>query len=235
LSLADYYIEITELNKSWNNDERLKNLHFELNAVRSSFTFEQDSIMGLLYSSVTGENGILKVTQKDKKISIINIDVISQNELFSKIFAESVATEVSKFYVDTKSKKAKSNVAILQKQADSIRSELNAAITGVATSNDNTFNLNPALNVKKTTSAKRQIDVQANTAILTQLVTNLEMAKVTLLKETPLIQIIDKPILPLKKTKASKLKGLIFGGFLGAIFMIILLVAKRSFKSIMEG
>jgi hypothetical protein len=33
------------------------------------------------------------------------------------------------------------------------------------------------------------------------------MAKVALLKETPLIQIIDKPILPLKKEKFRKIKG----------------------------
>ena len=59
-------------------------------------------------------------------------------------------------------------MAILQKQTDSIRGELNRAITGVAVANDNTFSLNPALNVRRTPSARRQVDVQANTAILTE-------------------------------------------------------------------
>jgi hypothetical protein len=62
------------------------------------------------------------------------------------------------------------NLEILQHQTDSIRSVLNEAITGVAVATDNTFNLNPALNVRRTPSAKRQIDVQANTAILTEIV-----------------------------------------------------------------
>jgi hypothetical protein len=61
------------------------------------------------------------------------------------------------------------NLEILQHQTDSIRS-VNEAITGVAVATDNTFNLNPALNVHRTPSAKRQIDVQANTAILTEIV-----------------------------------------------------------------
>jgi uncharacterized protein involved in exopolysaccharide biosynthesis len=76
-------------------------------------------------------------------------------------------------------------------------------------------------------SAKRQIDVQANTAILTQLVTNLEMAKVTLLKETPLIQIIDKPILPLMKETVSRILCLLIGTGLGFFSIMLGLIGKR--------
>lgn len=118
--------------------------------------------------------------------------------MFSKCFTESLVKEVSDFYIESKSRKAKTNVAFLQKQTDSIRNELNSAISGVAQANDNTYNLNSALNIKRTPSAKRKVDVQANTAILTQLAKNIEMAKVTLLKGTPLIQIINQLILPLK-------------------------------------
>jgi len=48
---------------------------------------------------------------------------------------------------------------ILQRQTDSIRRELNGLITGVAVANHNTFNLNPALNVRRAPSARRQVDV----------------------------------------------------------------------------
>lgn len=226
-SLASYYIEFNELNKNWYKYLNLKNIKFVPFSNRSNFSLQQDSIMGVLYKAIAGPDGLLKVSQKDKKISIINIEVRTKNELFSKIFAESIAKEVSEFYVESKSKKARMNVAILQKQADSIRNELNDAILGVASSNDNIFNLNPAQNVKRTPSSKRQIDVQANTAILTQLVTNLEMAKVTLLKETPLIQVIDLPILPLKKEEKSKLVYFIIGGFLVCFFTICLLFVKQ--------
>ena len=130
-------------------------------------------------------------------------------------------------YIETKTKKAKYNYEILQKQTDSIRNELNLAITGVAQANDNTYNLNPALNVKRSTSAKRQVDVQANTAILTQLVANLEMAKVTLRKETPLIQIIDKPILPLRKERVSKINSIIVGGFISTFLCMSVLGFRR--------
>ena len=123
-------------------------------------------------------------------------------------------------------------MAILEKQTDSIRRELNGAITGVAAANDNTFGLNPALNVRRAPSARRQVDVQANTAILTELVKQTELAKVTLRKETPLIQIIDKPILPLAKERFGKAKGILMGGILTGFLIVFGLIVKRLLRDI---
>ena len=185
--------------------------------------------MGKMYEDLSKTS--LTVAQKDKKVSIISIDVKSENEAFAKAFSETLAKQVSDFYVDTKSKKARMNMAILQHQTDSIRAELNGAITGVAVANDNTFMLNPALNVNRAPSAKRQVDVQANTAILTELVKQTELAKVTLRKETPLIQVIDRPILPLPKEKYGNVKGIAIGGFLVLFVAVIALV----FRKILRG
>jgi uncharacterized protein involved in exopolysaccharide biosynthesis len=93
--------------------------------------------------------------------------------------------------------------------------------------NDNTFGLNPALNIKRVPSARRQVDVQANTAILTEIVKQAELAKVTLRKETPLIQVIDQPILPLHKEQFGKIKGLLLGGLIAGFLVIIFLIIKR--------
>lgn len=234
-SLADQLLEITEINQKlikkgiWRGES-----FFRVNADPSQFNLQQDSIISVLYEMITGSNGILSVAQKDKKISIISVEVNSKNEQFSKFFAESIVKEVADFYVETKSKKARNNVAILQRQADSIRNELNQAISGVASLTDNTFNLNPALNVNRVPSTKKQIDVQANTAILTQLVTNLEMAKVTLLRETPLIQLIDRPTLPLKKDKPGKAKSLLVGGFLAGFLTALYLIVRKMLKQVMQ-
>jgi uncharacterized protein involved in exopolysaccharide biosynthesis len=183
----------------------------------------------VLYESLS-KTGLV-VGQKDKKVSIISVDVSSTDELFAKYFAEALVKKVSDFYIDTKSKKSRENMDILERQTDSIRGELNAAITGVAVANDNTFNLNPALNVRRAPSARRQVDVQANTAILTELVKQTELAKVTLRKETPLIQIIDKPILPLKREQLGKFKGVLSGGILTALLAALYLLLKKVTKS----
>lgn len=227
ISLAEMYIQNKQWRERWEEKPKLMAIQFLPGINRKYYTRVQDSILGVIYKNLS--NSGLTVAQKDKKISIINIDVSATNELFSKYFAEALAKHVSDFYIATKSKKARINMKILEKQTDSIRGELNSAITGVAVANDNTFGLNPSLNVRRVPSARRQVDVQANTAILTELVKQLELAKVTLRRETPLIQIIDSPILPLKVEKVGKLKGIIIGGFLVELMLIIVLIAKRIF------
>ena len=228
ISLADFYIQFTKMNKGWSEKPAMKNVSFPVNADRKKFSLQQDSVLKNLYLGLLKTN--LTVSQKDKKVSILSIEVKSENETFSKAFTETLAKETSEYYVEIKSKKSKMNVEILQYQADSIRNELNGAITGVASATDNVFNLNSAMNVKRTTSARRQVDVQANTAILTQLVAQLEMAKVGLRKETPLLQVIDAPILPLEKEKLGRLKSLVLGGFLAGFLTVLYLVFGQLYK-----
>ncbi|PIF31400.1 subunit length determinant protein [Flavobacterium sp. 9] len=229
ISLGEMYIQNNKWRKEWEDNPRFVNIQFPPNADRRKFSRDQDSIMGEMYSALSKKG--LSVAQKDKKISIISIDVASTNELFSKFFCEGLAKQVSDFYISTKSEKARVNMAILERQTDSIRGELNAAITGVAVATDNTFNLNPALNVRKTPSARRQVDVQANTAILTELVKQTELAKVTLRRDTPLIQIIDKPILPLVKERFGKIKGIVLGGFLASFLIVLFLIVRKIFRA----
>jgi hypothetical protein len=225
MTLAEMYIQNEGWREEWNEKPKYKSIQFLPNADRKNFTRLQDSILGVVYTNLS--KAALAVGQKDKKIDIITIDVTSTSELFSKYFTEALVKEVSDFYIETKSKKSRQNMGILERQTDSVRGALNEAITGVALANDNTFGLNAAMNVRRAPSARRQVDVQANTAILTELVKQSELAKVTLRKETPLIQIIDKPILPLKKEKVGKLKGIVLGGFLSWFLVVLGLIVRR--------
>jgi len=226
-TLAELYVNFNKLRAGWEDNKDLKNIQF-FNTDRFKYTLQQDSILGIIYKSIL--KGNLTVDKVDKKLSIITVKVDSRDELFSKYFAEILVKTVSDFYIATKTKKSVQNIEILQRQTDSIRRELNAALTGVASSADVNPNANPALQILRVPSQRRQVDVQADQAILTQLVTNLEISKVTLRKETPLVQIIDRPILPLDKKKFGKLKGLVVGGFIGVLLIIVALSINRFYK-----
>lgn len=221
-TLAETYIEFNNMRETWSGKSELKDVKFSPGIDRSSFTRQQDSILGSFSSDIVKNN--LSVDKIDKKLSIISVKVNSSNELFSKSFAEVLVSEVSTFYVDTKTKKSVQNLAILQHQTDSVRRALNSAITGVASSIDVNPNANLAKQMLRVPSQRRQVDVQANQAILSELVKNLEISKVSLRKETPLIQVIDQPILPLEKTVVSKtgsfLTGLTLAIFLGVITLL---------------
>jgi Chain length determinant protein len=230
ISLAEMYIQDKKWREKWEEKPALKNITFLPNTDRAKFTRAQDSIFGVIYKDLSTVS--LTVEQKDKKVAIGTITMRCTNEYFAQQFNLALTQTVIDFYVETKSKRAKENMDILVRQTDSIRGELNGAITGVAVANDNTFGLNPALNVKRVPSARRQVDVQANTAILTEIVKQAELAKVTLRKETPLIQVIDQPILPLPKEKFGKAKGILLGGILAGFLTILGLIVRRIFKEI---
>jgi hypothetical protein len=230
ISLAEMYIQQNKWRDSWNKNPKFAKIQFIPETKRKYFTRIHDSILGVIYSDLS--TNYLNVAQKDKKISIISMQVTSTNEFFSLYFCENLAKQVGQFYIATKSKKARANMEILVRQTDSIRAELNNAISNVAAANDNTFNLNPALNIRRVPSAKRQVDVQANTAILTELVKQTELAKVSVRRDTPLIQVLDRPILPLEKEKFGKAKGLVIGGFLAGFLVVMGLIVRRVLKSL---
>jgi hypothetical protein len=229
-TLAELYIDFNELREKWEGKPGLENIHFPFNVDRSKFTLKQDSILGTLHKTIIENN--LTVNKIDKKLSIISLEVSSTNEMFSKSFAEILERGVSDFYIQTKTEKSSKNVAILQRQTDSVRRALNAAISGVASSIDAAPNANPLLQTLHVPSQRRQVDVQANTAILGELVKNLELSRMSLLQETPLIQVIDKPILPLEKVKVGKLKGIILGIIIGIFLVGFILTVRRAFKEI---
>ncbi|HEY8928047.1 MAG TPA: Wzz/FepE/Etk N-terminal domain-containing protein [Mucilaginibacter sp.] len=221
-TLAQYYIDFTEFHKK---KPDLKNINYPVNLDRSHFTLQQDSVLGVFYTTITKAN--LSVDKVDKKLSIITVKVTSENEMFSKMFTEMLVKNVSDFYIETKTKKSARNVAILQHQTDSVRNALNNAITGAAATSDVNPNPNPSLQIIRVPSLRKQVDVQANTAILTELVKNLELSKMSLRRETPLVQVIDRPILPLEKQRFGKLKGIVIFGFVFGFFTVLYLLLKK--------
>lgn len=225
ISLAEMFIQNKNWRKKWNKKPEFKNIQFPPGSNRVNFTRVHDSILGEIYQDLYKKG--LAVAQKDTKISVISVDVFSTNEKFAKYFAEALSKNVSDFYIKTKSKKAKMNMEILKMQTDSVRGILNGSITSVAIANDNVFGLNQAMNVRRAPSIRKQVDVQANTLILTELVKQTELAKVNLRKETPLIQVIDRPIFPLPNDSFSKLLYALIGGFTAGFLLVFSLVIKR--------
>ncbi len=229
-SLANLYIDINSLRKKWDKEPILKDINFPTNAVRSSFSLLQDSVLNALYLDILGKN--LNVTKPDKKLSFIAVSCTSENENFSKSFTETLVKEATDFYVQTKTKRSKTNVDKLQEKADSIEALLNKKTYSAANSMD--MNLNPAKNVARVNTELITRDKIVLQTMYAEVVKNLEVSRMTMAQETPIIQIVDVPILPLKKEKKSKTMGIIGGGVLGAILALGGLIIRKGYKNIMS-
>lgn len=230
VSLADYFIDISGLRKRWiDKNSDLRNIKFLPNVDPSKFTLDQNRLISGFHSDIINKN--LYVDNKDKKSTIIAMRVSSGDELFSKYFTEALAKEVSDFYVTTKIKKSINNLAILQYQADSVRREYNNAISNMAASIDANPNPNFARQSLRVPSQRREVDAAANQAMLIELMKNLAISQISLREETPLIQIIDTPILPLPMTVSNPTKGFILGFILIGLITTVVLIVSRIIKS----
>ncbi|WP_029278153.1 Wzz/FepE/Etk N-terminal domain-containing protein [Pedobacter borealis] len=234
--LVERYIDVNELRKKWAKKPELVNLQFIADSLRDGTKLLQpnrlrDSVLGDIVSDIN--KNYLNVAKPDKKLSTIQVDVKAKDELFAKNFNDALVKNVNEFYINTKTKKTLQNVKILQQKTDSVRAVMNGAIYTAVAVADATPNLNPTRQVQRVAPAqKAQFSAETNKAVLGEMVKNLELTKMTLLKETPLIQVIDQPIYPLTKERFGKLKGLIMGGFLAGFLVVLGLIVRRLLKQL---
>jgi hypothetical protein len=228
--LIDRYIDFNKLRLNWKKQGNMDTITFYGDPEK--FTRRQDSIITDIAG--TFNKNFLSVVKPDKKLSIINVGFTSKDELFAKEFTDKLVETVNEFYVQTKIKKSYQNVRVLQHQADSVRQMLNSSISGVASAIDATPNANPLQISLRVPSQKKQVDVQASTAVYSEIVKNLEVAKISLRQDAPLIQVIDKPVFPLPAERLSQSKSIFIGFILGGLLSVIILICKKMFKHLMK-
>ncbi|WP_316817976.1 lipopolysaccharide biosynthesis protein [Pedobacter nyackensis] len=221
--LVDRYIAFNGLREKWAKFPALKDIQFN---VKHNFTRLQDSVLGAIVNDIN--KNYLKVVKPDKLLSIIKAEVRGGDEFFAKEFNDHIVQNVNDFYIQTKTKRSLDNIAILQQKTDSVRAVMNGAIYSAAAAMDATPNLNPTRQVQRVVPAQRsQFSAETNKDILGELVKNLEMSKMAMRKEYPLIQVVDSPVFPLEKEEFGKMKGMFIGGVLFTLMTALFLLFKR--------
>jgi len=195
-----------------------------------NLTRQQDSLIKESIKIIKKE--YLLVDKPSRKTTILEIGFNHKDELLAKAFNENLVSIVNQFYFDTKTLKTGSNLEILKKQSDSVKNVLDESILFLAEKDQNIPNLNALDKVSMVPYQKAMIDVQANSAIYGEIVKQLELAKVTHRNNMPLIQIIDKPILPLENSKWKFLKTFILSFIIGISSIVIGLSFKRIINSV---
>ncbi|MXV16689.1 Wzz/FepE/Etk N-terminal domain-containing protein [Hufsiella ginkgonis] len=216
--LIEKYLEITHIRDSWKNNPGLKNIRFDI--PREQFTVVHDSVIKFIVKDLN--KNLLTVDKRDKKLGLISVKMRATDQKFAKAFTDQIVQNVNSFYIQTKNKGNLTNVSLLQRQTDSIRRILNFSLGAAAAATDATPNPNPNLQVLRVPAQKKSIDIQSNSAMYAEVVKNLEVAKATLQRETPLIQVIDEPLLPLDSDAISKRSAVVTGAFIGFVISMII-------------
>ena len=219
--LINHYIEINNLREGWAKEEDLNGLVFGNN-----HTIIHDSISGKIWENII-ENKIIIKKQSDDA-TVLNLTYTSLKGEFAKVFLESLISEMSLMYIQYQTEKSRKSLSKLESRSDSIFTELASAERRYARRKDENLRVTRSSGRLKEIQAFREVEV-LNTMYI-EVIKHTELAKMTLLNQTPIIQIIDSPILPINKNKKSLKVWIIIGAFLGFCISVFFIIVKKLFR-----
>jgi len=223
-SLADQYAEIYGWKEKWKNSSKVgRQINFPSD--QQKFSRLEDSLLQLIIKQV-GEDE-LSISKPDKKLGIFEIWITSRDEKFSQLFSERILSFTTDFYVETKTRRLRGNVNRLERRADSLAMLLNRKTYSAADANLMLLDGNPAYASPSVSAEISSRDKTMQGIIYSEIVKNLEVSKTALIQETPTVQIVDSPEMPLKKNKWPKLIAALAGWVLFSIAMGLFLINNR--------
>lgn len=230
-SIADKYAEVYDLKRVWEKNEKIGSVKFPLFESNKPYTRLQDSLLQGIINSIIEKQ--FSVTRTDKKAGFIDVSCSMQSELLAKIYCERIVQRVVDRYISIKTQRQIATVEKLQVRVDSIAQLLKQKTQSGASlqNNSSTMDINPLYRTGTSVAVETTLrDKALLSTIFASVTQNLEMAKFTLSQETPVIQIVDAPILPLKKEKLSRLKSSLVGAFLLCFFTVFVLVIRKLYN-----
>jgi uncharacterized protein involved in exopolysaccharide biosynthesis len=219
--LIEHYLYINKIKESWKTNKDLNPVSFH-----GILTQDNDSVSGGIWKSIIEDE--LVVELQSDPASIINLSYRSVNDEFAKIFVEALIEQMSKMYITHQTAQTNNTLDFLSSRADSVFVELEMAEEEFAKVKDINQRIVKASGRLKELQLMRNVEV-LNTMYL-EIIKNLEISKLTLLNQTPIIQIIDKPILPLDSERKSIILLGFLGAFLGGFLSLSFFVFRKLFK-----
>lgn len=227
-TLADRYAAVNKLNSKWlkySPDGKI--IRFPLNGINN--TRLQDSLLHEMTELILADEfGIAKT---DKKLGFFEVNATMKDEKLAQLFCTRMINQSTDFFISTKTKRLRDNVTRLQKRADSIGIILNHKTYSVAAANQSILDLNPAYTTANANIEVKERDKIVLATVYSETVKNLESSKTMLAQETPTVQIVDEPELPLKKNKLKFSIAIPTGMLLlGIIFSFYILLTRKETK-----
>lgn len=163
------------------------------------------------FSAKINKNGILELYYTNSSTDLV------------KTISYTFVNKISEFYTDLKKKKAQVDFEFAVKKADSLKTILDALDRKAIQLDESTFFTNDELKRFRLPKLNLENDKQTVQSQYYYAVNNREAAAYKLQKETPIIEMLDKPEGPFigssKNPKIYAIAGLLLGALLGAILI----------------
>ncbi len=213
--------------KDWKKEKRLATLiPFTLNDAEA--TGLKDSLIGEIYKYSLTHYFTLDKIEKD--LNFYKITVVSDDKGLSAFLPKAMVDVTASFYTELKAIVASRNLTMLNREADSLRKELGKSVNRSLSANDIIFNLNSAMQSAQASAKQSEMQTRVLQETYKTVVQNLEVARITLQKVTPVYNIIDEPGMNLPSNKTGVVSSVLIGGFLTTFFFIFFLLTRKSLR-----
>ena len=242
--LANHLIATLEKNNRWSDKGLLSFLSqdsLELDGFRfthdsiPAFTIKENKALKRLHTLMVGkerQGGLFK-SEFSELSGIMTFSMTSPDAQLSIASVNKLFDVLSDYYLGKSSGKQNRDFQLIKAKYDSIQSTLDATMYSIAKFEDENRGLikkSDALRLKRMKAEEYKLGL-----MLGEVEKQYQIAELTKKRTSEYIQVIDRPLLPLKPVNKGKLYYFLLGGFLGGLLSIGFLILKKTYRDIMHG
>ena len=241
--LANHIIASLEENKKWGgqggflsfDNDSLNVADFRFTDKETdSFSLLENKALKKLHNILMGskDNQAMFTSEYDELTGIMTLHMTAPDEALSIRFVNGIFDNLSEYYIEKSTEKQKYEYDILREKYDSINSVLRNVQYRLASFEDNSKAIFRKTDILEKNRLK--VEEQKLQFILAKAEEQLQIAKIALDNKTPYIQVIDKPISPIKADNKSPIFFFVLGGILGLLAVMLVLGAQKMIKDILS-
>ena len=202
---------------------RINNIITDSSSTNPSSHYDYNSIVNIVWSRIIDSD--MEILFQNDESNILNLSFESLNAEFAKNFTEKIIDEMSEMYIDYQTEKSRNTLDNLRDRSDSIFKDLKISERNFATVKDKNKRVMTASGRLDEIQYMREVEILQ--AVYLELRKNIELTHMSLLNETPLIQIVDKAVLPLYNTNRSTLFWIVIFSFLGVFTVCFIIILRK--------
>lgn len=223
-TLADLYLESAGLRtkRGWNG--RLTNFRFKTSSAASSRELFDTTLL-VITKQIREKD--LQVEKTNRKGSIYSVSFTTDNPALAAEMTQRLVAITAKLYVDIKTKNLTANIAKMEYKADSLRKLFGAKVSQAYSYQ--TVDANEAYTQNRIAADVSAGDKTVLFGLYAEVMKNLEVSRLMLVNQTPVIQVLDDPERPLQDIRLPLIKKLFYAVLLSlGVFLIIGAFSTRS-------
>ncbi len=215
----------------WKKDESFKNFRYKHNNY-AKFTVEERNKLRSIQVFLDPITSIKPANTLNKKSTFLTLSVKTRNDTLSHIWAETFLETVTEFYIETKTKKTRELLTIVDRRVDSLKNQLYGTQRRYAQlmdRNQQVIMQQGLLEQQRLSASSSQLQ-----GMYFDAVRSLDQLKFSMVKESPLLTILDDSELPIGADFAGINKGRYVGAFVGFVLMLLYVAIKKVLEEVKQ-